>query len=308
MDKQPWQHFSYGINSKTASIQTSDCFNTSVEGHSHCLPLGKRFTNVTFPLFVMQCRSSRFSCCNSSYPSSEGPHIQRNMQFEQTFVNSSRPPTLSNQIPCNISLFQRHDNICHFRINCNAVIYQTVVTNNYYDQECSRTSLIQCYSLWQNCKKIKYRRFHFLTAHCTGARRACVHTYILVYVCVCVCMYVCIYLFIYLFIYIFIYLFNYLFIYCKTTCRPALVPPSLLLNGYRWIYSVEIKRLENKSDKSPTSVGEVMDKWNCTFTPSRNSMVFRGTNSSFTFALTFTQPGTAHLQLQDLSYVGLYSG
>jgi hypothetical protein len=88
------------------------------------VPLGKKVTYATLPLFVMQCCSSRFSCFNSSYPSSKRPHIQSglNLHFEQTFVNSSRPLTFSNQIPGHRLLFQRHDNLCHFRINCSAVI------------------------------------------------------------------------------------------------------------------------------------------------------------------------------------------
>jgi hypothetical protein len=58
-------------------------------------------TDATFPLSVMQCCSSRFSCFNSSYPSSERPHIQSSLttHFEQTFVNSSQPLNFSNQIP-----------------------------------------------------------------------------------------------------------------------------------------------------------------------------------------------------------------
>jgi hypothetical protein len=89
------------------------------------VPLGK-VRDATFPLFVMQCCSSRFSCFNYSYPSSKRPHIQCSLKinFEKTFVNLRRPLTFSNQIPCHSSLFQRHDNLCHFRINCNAVIYQ----------------------------------------------------------------------------------------------------------------------------------------------------------------------------------------
>ena len=85
------------------------------------VPLGKKVTDATFRCL---CCSSRFSCLNSSYPSSKRPHIQSglNLHFEQTFVNSSRPLTFSNQIPGHRLLFQRHDNLCHFRINCNVVI------------------------------------------------------------------------------------------------------------------------------------------------------------------------------------------
>lgn len=119
------RHFSYRINSKTASIQTSYPFNTSsVGGHFHCRPPRQGGHWCDFPLFVMQCCSSRFSCFNSSYPSSKRPHIQSglNLHFEQTFVNSSEPLTFSNQIPGHRLLFQRQHNLCHSRINCSAAI------------------------------------------------------------------------------------------------------------------------------------------------------------------------------------------